>query len=278
MIYEKLKNISLSFLYSKAIEIKNNDPKFIALSMAGALLFELYGRKWMSKRLLNKDNMPFILNQSIDSSSQLNFQMKILMLGESLYNLRNIEGIQNILRKLENENIESVIAELESGRLLYHRGVFFKYVSSSQIKRNDFDIYILDGSNKIFCETKCKLNTTIFSENSFHNSLHKAKQQLPKDYPAIILIKIPDTWGKYEYKLRNVAKDLVLKTERPIGIICWYEIWQKIDNIFTLNLTTGFEEHNVKSQIINANLLPFLPAKPNSMHWVRFERYASGYI
>jgi len=45
MLHNKLKNIPLSYLYRRSLELGNNDPKFIALGMSGALLFELYGRE-----------------------------------------------------------------------------------------------------------------------------------------------------------------------------------------------------------------------------------------
>jgi hypothetical protein len=277
-LHDKLKNISLSSLYRDALDLGNHDAKFIALGMAGSLLFELYGRKWMSERILTQDNLVFLTNESCNSLAEPKLQMQILTVGESLYNLRGIEGIQNVLDKLQKDSVESVIAELESGRLFFHRGLSFKFVTRSLKKREDFDIHIFNGSNEIFCETKCKIESTAFSISSFQNSLHKAKQQLPSNYPAIILIKIPHNWGQHEIELRNISKLFVKKSNRPIGVVCWYERWIQPDNTHSIKLTTGFEEHNIKSKIYNSRLIPFLPDEPYTPHWTSFEKYAVGYL
>lgn len=260
------------------MELENNDPKFIALGMCGALLFELYGREWMSKRILTQKNMSFLMPGSPSTLDEFRLQNRLLTLAEGLYNLKEIEGFDGILERLKNENIESVIAEIESGRLLRHRRLAFKYVTRTFKKREDFDIHIIDGSNEIFCETKCKIETTGFSETSFRNSLQKAKQQLPLNCPAIILIKIPDKWVKHENKLKRITKVFVEKTERPVGVVCWFEQWIQMDQVFTMRVITGFEEHNTKSEIYNSQIIPFLPVSAQTPYWISFERYATGYI
>lgn len=278
MPYNKLKNIQLPYLYMKSLEFGNNDPKFAALEMSGALLFELFGRGWMAKNILNRKNMSFLMSGSPNTLDEFRLQNRIITLAEGIYNLREIEGIDDILVKLKSENIDSVIAEIESGRILCHRRLKFKYVKRTLKKRADFDIRIFDGSNEIFCETKCKIDTSRLSETSFGNSLHKAKKQLPLNCPAIILIKIPDKWAKDEGRLKRVTKTFVDKTDRPIGVACWFERWIQVDQIYTMRAIMGFEEHNIKSNIYNSQIIPFLPVTPYTPNWISFERYAAEYI
>lgn len=276
-LLNNLKNISLSFLYKQALDLSDSDPKLIAVGMAGGLLFELYGAIWMRDQII-------LRNSSISKISKLNnlldypTQKQILLLGESLYNLRGIKGIQNVLKMLQTGSIEAVVAELESGKLLFHRNLYFAYVTSNQGKRMDFDIHIKDGSNEIYCETKCKIDATVFSISSFHNSLHKAKKQLPRDCPSIILIKVPQNWGKHETELRNISSAFVRKSTRPLCIVCWYEKWVYINEMYSGNITTGFEEHNDKSKIYNSRLIPILPSTQNSPRWKSFEQFANGYL
>jgi hypothetical protein len=278
LLYDKLQNISLSALYKDAMELQCNDPKLVAVGMAGSLLSQLFGKKWMSDNILTNDNIGFLFNKSEDIFAEEKFQLQILTIAEAIFNLRKIGGIECILDRLQNDKIDSVIAELESGRLLCHRGLLFKFVKRNFQKRHDFDIHIIDSPNDIFCETKCKIDTTVFSGNSFENSLHKAKQQLPKELPALILIKIPYLWDQHEAELKNISKLFVKKSVRPLGIVCWHEKWTKINNIFSAKITIGFEEHNNKSKLHNARILPFLPNKPYSPYWISFEKFASGYL
>lgn len=278
MLQDKLKNIELSYLYRRSWELGSNDPKFIALGMCGALLFELYGREWMSKRILTRKNMSFLIPGSHETLDEFRLQNRIVTLAEGLYNLKEIEGLDGVLEKLRSENIDSVIAEIESGRLLRHRGLNFKYVTRTFKKREDFDIQIIHGSMEIFCETKCKIETTRFSEASFINSLNKAKQQLPLNCPAIILIKIPDKWVKHKNRLKRNTKIFVEKADRPVGVVCWFEQWIQMDEVFTMRVITGFEEHNTKSEILNSQIIPFLPGTTQTPGWISFERFATGYL
>jgi hypothetical protein len=86
----------------------------------------------MSKRVLTRKNLFFLTNESSNSLDELKLQNRILTMAEGLYNLREIEGIQNVLERLKNDaEIDSVIAEIESGRFLFHRGLSFKYVTRS---------------------------------------------------------------------------------------------------------------------------------------------------
>jgi hypothetical protein len=277
-LFDKLQNISLSFLYKDALKLGSSESKFIALGMAGSLLHELYGKEWMTKYILNKKNMDTFFNKKLEPIFEAIIQNQILVLGESLYNLRRIEGIINILEKLQNGLIGPIISELESGRLLFQRNLNFKYITRSGQKRKDFDIHVFDNKTDIYCETKCKIESTHFSIPSFQNSLIDAKKQLPLDSPSIILIKIPHNWKGFENELQNFSKSFVEKTNRPLGIVCWQERWETIDSINTLKTITGFEEHNIKSKIINCQSIPFLPTKQETLNWTYFERLASGYL
>ena len=277
-LQDKLKSISLSFLQKEALTLSDSDPKAIAIGMAGGLLFHIFGREWMAKKIFTQKYLASLFDKANDELSEFKFQKQILILSESLYNLRETEGIQNVLDRLKNERIESITAELESGRLLFHRGLNFKFVTTIQKKRNDFDIHIVNGSNEIFCETKCKIESTTFSRNSIINSLSDAKDQLPKDYPAIILIKLPDHWGKFKTDLNEIISTFVNKTYRPLGIICWYDKWDQVDNVNSKNITVGLEAHNDKSKIYNAGIIPFLPSTMDSISWKHFENFAKGYL
>lgn len=278
MLSSKLKNISLSSLYKEALTLKAEDPKDIALGMAGALLFELYGRAWMSEKIMPKIILTFRNKGKDGFLDEFKFQSQLLILAESLYNFKNIEGVENILENLKNVPLESIIAELESARILFHRRINFKFVTKSYKKRADFDIHIINNQNYIFCETKCKIDKTGFSVNSFNNSLHKAKKQLPIDNPALIMIKIPYTWEQYEQKLKKNSFTFVNKSDRPLGIVCWYEKWFPTSSVFKLRAVSGFEVHNDKSKIFNSRLIPFLPGQSQTPHWKHFEDFASGYL
>jgi hypothetical protein len=278
MILNKLKNILLAQLYREASELPDPDPKVLAIGMAGSLLIKLYGPAWMGKYILNQNSLEFLRDMGTGPLTEYKLQLKILTLGETLYNLKKADGIENVLLELKNGKIESAIAELESGKLLSQRGLNFKYVTRTFKKGSDFDIHILNNGYEIFCDAKRKMDSTEYSTSSLYNSLHKAKQQLPIELPAIILIKIPNNWGVHESELRNFCSSFVKKTNRPLGIVCWYENWFTMDSMHARGFMKGFEEHNEKSRIINSQILPILSLNPKLDKWKYFEQFANGLL
>lgn len=270
--------ISLASLFKEGESLGNHDPVFIALGMCGQLLFELFGREWMSTKILTPQNFPSILMDSVLSNEECDMQNRLLTLGENIYNLREIEGIDVLLNKLYRDSVDPIIAELESGRLLYHRGLNFKFVSQSGKKREDFDIRVTNGSLEIFCESKSKKASTNFTEATFINSLHSAKKQLPTQKPGMILIKIPSSWSSYDTQLKIIAKAMVDKTNRPLGIVCWHDKSKSLDKDQTIKYTSGFETHNIQSEVCNSVILPILPNSIHTSNWVQFQKFASGLL
>jgi hypothetical protein len=271
MLSHKLKNISLSSLYKEALLF---NPKDIVIGMSGELLHELYGRVWMNDKIISQMPFPFGKKKKADPSDESKLKNQLLVLAESLYNFKNIEGIQNVLENLKHNSLESVMAELESARLLFHKGLDFKFVTNSNKKGADFDIHIVNTPNDIFCEAKSKISTTIFSLKTFDDSLITAKTQFPTDNPALIMIRVPDTWEQHENELKEHSNTFVKNSNMSLGIICWYDKWLTD----TQKVVSGFEVHNDKSKIFNSRLIPFLPTQPQTPRWTQFELFARGYL
>lgn len=271
-----LNDISLAQLYRSAVDTyEDKHPSVLAISMAMELLFLVFGKEWVFKNVLSASNYNLI---KTDPEKEFSLMNRNLMLAEGLFNLKAIEGISNLLNKAYSDSIDSVIAEIESGRLFLQRGLTFRFVSCSGIKRSDFDIHIFDGDYEVFCETKCRLETSSFSQGSLRNTLDKAKKQLPTNNPAIVLIKTPNNWKESRPLLEKTIYEFVNQTKRPIGVICWSEQWIRITNDERGKFILGIEVHNNQSKLYNAKLIPFLPEISTTPNWTEFGRYASGLL
>jgi hypothetical protein len=120
---------------------------------------------------------------------------RLIDLSELLYNLQDVLGFDECIRRMRNGDIEGTYAELDFGRMLYLNQVPFRFVVPQQIRKRDYDIEILYPNGVIACaDAKCKVETTEFTENGIRNVLKEAREQLPNDRPGIVFVKTPARW------------------------------------------------------------------------------------
>ena len=108
---------------------------------------------------------------------------RIRTLVEMLYNFQKVEGLKEKVSEWVSKDIEAAIAEFEGAKMLLEAGRKIKFIIPSNQRRADYDIdtYLSDGTI-IACEMKCKIENTIFSDNTIAKTIKKANGQLPKDF------------------------------------------------------------------------------------------------
>jgi hypothetical protein len=271
---DTLNDVYLHDLYQESLlTVPQGNPGEIGIGMGIVLLSKVFGRAWIGKKILTPKAMAFLSDEAADFRDEAKLMNLIQMLGEGLYNLRSISGFDNVLDKLASDNIEAGLAEVESGRMLFHRGLRYQFVDRTGKKRNDYDIRILDDSLAVSCETKCKMEYTKYSSKSFTDALSQAKKQLPLGEPSTILMKIPENWASNEAELKLLSQIVVDKTKRPLGVVCWWENWVRVVRGVDMKGIRGFEIFNENGKTIQNPILPILP-KGRSSNWTDFERFA----
>jgi hypothetical protein len=120
---------------------------------------------------------------------------RLIDLAEILINLQDVRGFNGCLKKLRGGDIEGTYAELDLGRLLYAYKVPFSYVTTTRVKRADYDVEIKFPDGIIACtEAKCKVESTDFNARKVFDSLEYARSQLPDNRPGIVFVKVPQHW------------------------------------------------------------------------------------
>ena len=272
---DKLQAIDLHQLHRSAVYSHiESDSGHIAFLMATILLDEFFGREWLQRKILPSEVLKMLLSGAEDFIGESKIKNRTLMLAEGLYNLRNIIGFDNVIEKLAYDEIESALAEIESGRLFSHQGYNFEYINRTGQKGLDFDILMRHGNTYVHCETKRKIDSSKFSPNAFSNTLTKAKKQLPREGSSIILIKTPDSWENNENEMKETAQQFVNKTQRSIGVVCWREKWIRTCDAEYLKHMTGFETYNQLGNTELRSIIPVIPAQPINSNWTEFEKYA----
>src|SRR5229473_800233 len=139
-------------------EIANDDSKrAFVLSLFVAKHF--FDREWFYQHVAVENPTPGFLRVVAGHGVETQRStFKIVDFAELLLNLQDIEGIDACLDRMRHGNIEGTYAELDFGRMLYVSNVNFRYVETSGVKGDDYDIEIILPDGVAVCaDAKCKI-------------------------------------------------------------------------------------------------------------------------
>jgi len=187
------------------------------------------GLKWRENHILLGNPESSYLRSSPKTGKDYDLHiLRVVDLAELLYNLQAAHGIDAVYRRLVTEpaKIEATVLELEGFRLLWLAQQKFKIVHSGagQNLKYECEIDLPNGTNA-YCEMKCKLETTEYSENTLKGVLNSARGQLPKNGCGIILLKIPQTWVDASYEVAASINHVIgsfLRNTSRIAEVVWY--------------------------------------------------------
>jgi hypothetical protein len=115
---------------------------------------------------------------------------------------------------------------LEEHHLSDLHDIAFEFVSPSGVQGEDYDFGIKYADGREACaDAKCRLEGTEVRADTVKNSLDKARRNnLPRDKPGIIFVKVPQTWLEQEQVrkgLHAVVKGFLRNTERIVSVVVY---------------------------------------------------------
>lgn len=164
---------------------------------------------------------------------------RAIALAEIFYNLQAAPGIREKARGLLNENIESVLGELEGVQLLCASGRPIELVAPNNVKGESYDLKtkLTDGTS-VACEIKTKFEDTQFSPQTVLRTLGQACKQLPADGLNAIVMKVPEAWldqVDVEEMLEQAATEIFRQRSTASAIFFHWHLWTKVDGHISQN-------------------------------------------
>lgn len=269
------KNDLEKFLENNISLIPNISPQARVYGIAMETLIHLIGKEWIAKNLFTvTPTNNFLRVNTKTREDGFKLQDRVIELAEMLFNFQNVSGLENLVKALLKDGIESHVAELQSARLLYNNGTHFSFVTPSGKKGKDYDAIVIFSNIEIACEFKCKIEVTHFRENTIKETLKKAKDQLPKDKTGLIFIKIPEVWTTQENvaeKFYGVFFEFFRRTTRVNSIVVHWEEWSYFTNGQALRMVRFDERVNPNSKISLGKILKEIEPNSNTFNWFYFD-------
>jgi hypothetical protein len=165
-------------------------------------VFDWYlGPEWLQKLSTGTSHSLLFRKATTREHLLLRFD-RLLNLGEMLFNLRDVGGIEEVIAQLQQQQTESAFAKLEAGSILVSHDIKFNFVGPRGDTNHDLELVFPEGM--VGCsETKSKLELREFSYKSIEEELRRACSQLPADMPGIIFVRVPNEWLHTNDRLRN---------------------------------------------------------------------------
>ena len=120
--------------------------------------------------------------------------LRAIDLATMLFHLQECAGFEFIRKEIMAGQVESAFSVLEAASLLFMNRVPFRFVDPEELPGKIYDLQIHHKGITINAEVKCKILTTEVTENGILSRLTKARRQLPKTMPGVILLRLPTDW------------------------------------------------------------------------------------
>jgi hypothetical protein len=140
-----------------------------------------------------------------------------------LINFQHMEGFGEPLRKVRNDDVETGFAAFEAAKLLYRSGTPLKFVTPIGSLGSDYDLLALPkGGGHVAVEAKCKLPSTAMKPRKIMRALSRARDQLPKQQPGVIMFRVPVHWAEKtdsQGPLARAADNILRSSDSLAGIL-----------------------------------------------------------
>jgi len=208
---------------------------------------------------------------------------RIERLAELLYNLQDVQGIEGRRASIREGAIESTFAELEFAGHFARRAIQMRFLDRSGVKKSDYDFDAIEGTMKVCCEVKCKLESTDLGEKTIINTLEAARKQTPAERAVIIGLKIPETWisepplaGMFESVLRSYFRN----SRRIVSVVVRWEEMYVMPSNDGLLLYKFRPYPNEGSRHLTEEVLQLIQrlVQPAELDWTKFREVVSAFM
>lgn len=199
-----------------------NDPWSRSYNLGLSVVKYFLGEDWLEKHIRPATGAKGFLQVDLAAPEKEVQYFRTIDLGELLFNLQHIEGFDECVARLRGGDVESALAELDVGRMLYINDQMFWFVEPQGQTGNDYDFHVVyPGGIGACIEAKCNIETPEVNLSTIKNSLQKARTQLPENVPGIIFVKLPSQWltaPEFERQSIGTAREFLRGTKRIVSV------------------------------------------------------------
>jgi hypothetical protein len=174
-------------------------PSLVSTALCRKIIGHFLGDDWFLRNAMPDSRVTSFLFPVFDGDEGVAplYTVRLFSLAECLFHLQYIENAVFPIRSLVNEEqMESAIAELQVGSILFQNRIPFKYIPTSTAPGvSTPDIELRVGSDVAVADVKCKYEGKDYTPGCFKSAFSQARKQIGAGNSGIIFIKVPQKWS-----------------------------------------------------------------------------------
>lgn len=187
----------------EAVQIERT---FLELNMSGLFISIILGEDWHKKRIaLNENPDTWMLNGNeawlaahpvvAPDMRRVIYSHRVIRLSDALFTVsREIAGFDRLRQRfLKRKDTRALFAEAEIASLLIHNGCSVQIVGESGVRGQDFDLLVTARGVSVSVEVTA-IEGGALSARTILNKLNGKRDQVPANRPAVLYIRVPETW------------------------------------------------------------------------------------
>lgn len=266
------------------------DEVFITYGLATEVLRFFFGNKWTNENVFdmhksispeNRAGRKFLKTESKEPEEQFRHMQRVTTLAEIVFNLQGIEGLKERIIRMHNHDLEATLGELECAALLAVPEFNFRFVTPTGVKGKDYDGEIVTSASRIVCcEIKARSEQTNPTQQTLWNTFEHARKQLPKDKPAMILVKIPEDWLKKPdiSSIVETAIDRIFRqSNRIVAFVFTWEEWYSAPGDSKLIVPRIRPYSNKRTNLYGSDIdvVLSLIGRSGNPGWIQLQRFVA---
>lgn len=173
----------------------NATDQFLAWGLSYQILVYILGIEWGRKHLNPRRQHSYFMHQAnVDTDEAYIGQHRVLSFARNLYELQSAPFFDDMVRELRTRSLLGAATEVDVAYMFHKSGHPVGFVQRTGTRGDDYDQVVKYGGQDVCVEVKAKEDDTPYSDSTLRASLREARQQLPKQGPGIIVIRIPSAW------------------------------------------------------------------------------------
>jgi hypothetical protein len=199
-------------------------PEFVDYGVASEVVINVFGPAWYERRLVGSRADPHF--RAGDAENPYIHQARVIQLGNDLLVCQHLGGFAELRDELAARSVHAVAHEVRVARMLHQSGHHVQFVVPQGRRGADFDL-LVDGV--LATEVKARDDAGTYSFASLRSALASdARSQLPADGPGLIVLRIPDAWGRdprFAAESDRLFAEVLRSTRRVNGILLLWDEW-----------------------------------------------------
>jgi hypothetical protein len=191
------------------------------------------GQGWVEKNVIPRlgDTASYLKRPKADTEDGMRWQCRVSMIAEALFSVQRVPNFGSFVDHARSRNdIQSVFSELLTADMVLRNARLPEFNPVKTNGAKSVDILVRHGaSREIPVEIKSRMEGGDFSPSSFENTIKGAREQIPKASQGIVIVHVPESWGRDDTVLQLAGDEVdraFRRSSRLRGVEMWWEVFR----------------------------------------------------